>query len=247
MGDVIAHLLMLQDVLGIPALSAGVWYLAIDLQLFAGTVLLLVVARWAAQRSSHAAMQYLGVALVLALTAASLFWFNRQRSLDHLGIYFYGSYGLGLLTYWALHLPQVQARKFLRVAVPGLLVAALWVDFRSRLVLAGVTALVLWAGVAFAPVQRTACAPMLEPLRHLGRMSYSVFLIHYPVLLVFNAVLGLWWPHSQVANVLGMLGVLVCSVGAASLIYRQVERSPLSHVRAAALLAPLLMVTVAMA
>jgi peptidoglycan/LPS O-acetylase OafA/YrhL len=39
--QVVAHLFLIQDILGLDALSAGVWYVAIDFQLFALLVLLI--------------------------------------------------------------------------------------------------------------------------------------------------------------------------------------------------------------
>ena len=44
-----AHALLLQNIVGEESLSAGVWYVSIDFQLFAGTVLLLGAVRWLKQ------------------------------------------------------------------------------------------------------------------------------------------------------------------------------------------------------
>jgi hypothetical protein len=45
LGQLVANALLLQDIVGEEALSAGVWYVAIDFQLFAGSVLLLALVR----------------------------------------------------------------------------------------------------------------------------------------------------------------------------------------------------------
>jgi hypothetical protein len=82
----LAHAALLHSLLGFDSLSAGVWYIAIDFQLFA----LMATLLWLGRRNIVAP------ALVLGMTIASLFWFNRDASWDNWAIYFFGSYGLGL-------------------------------------------------------------------------------------------------------------------------------------------------------
>lgn len=135
-GAVIAHLLMLQDLLGVPGLSAGVWYLSIDLQLFACTVLILAVAPWLAKHLVIVSAQHLGIALVLGLTCVSLVWLNRIPALDATALYFYGAYGMGMLTCWGVRTNTVLKRRAWFCMVSALVVAALAVDFRGRLLFA---------------------------------------------------------------------------------------------------------------
>ena len=108
-----AHALLLQNIVGEESLSAGVWYVSIDFQLFAGTVLLLGAARWLKQvvagRWSVQAVQrwwpwsVTGMQMLVVLgTAASLFSFNLDSDLDIWAIYFMGAYGLGMMAYWAV-------------------------------------------------------------------------------------------------------------------------------------------------
>jgi peptidoglycan/LPS O-acetylase OafA/YrhL len=80
-----AHLLLLQDLLGIDALSAGVWYVAIDFQLY---VLLVGVLLLAARLSPWAAPW-----MVAALVALSLLAVNRDARWDVAAPYFFGAYG----------------------------------------------------------------------------------------------------------------------------------------------------------
>lgn len=242
-GAVIAHLLMLQDLLGVPGLSAGVWYLSIDLQLFACTVLILAVAPWLAKHLVIVSAQHLGIALVLGLTCVSLVWLNRIPALDATALYFYGAYGMGMLTCWGVRTNTVLKRRAWFCMVSALVVAALAVDFRGRLLVAGLVAALLWSCATSTSVQGYMSTTAFGPLRYMGRISYSVFLIHYPVLLVFNALIGLCWPASPGVNLLGMLGVLACSVGLADRMYRGIETQPPSGRLAAALLAPLLLVS----
>ena len=92
--QVIAHAFLLQELLGEGALSAGFWYMAIDLQLFAVCVLVFSFARTLAKRWPGLPSRA-GVWMVGVLALLSLFFFNRQPGLDITALYFFASYVLG--------------------------------------------------------------------------------------------------------------------------------------------------------
>src|SRR5256885_9107091 len=62
------------------------------------------------------------------------------------------------------------------------------------------------------------------PLRRLGKISYSVFLVHFSVCLLVNAVESHFWPQSIPAALLGMCTAFVLSIAAGHLLYERVER-----------------------
>jgi peptidoglycan/LPS O-acetylase OafA/YrhL len=109
-GHALAHVLLLQHLLKLEALSAGIWYVAIDLQLYAMALVCLVMLKaWPCAHTAQGGFQAAGGAhwcdarrwvLWLVLVCASLWWWNLDADLDDLGVYFWGSYGLGLLA-WA--------------------------------------------------------------------------------------------------------------------------------------------------
>jgi len=78
------------------------------------------------------------------------------------------------------------------------------------------------------------------PLQQLGRISYSLFLIHFPVLLAVNSVVARLGPHGAWVDLLGMVATFCLSVGAAVLLYRGVEARPVSLRRVCTLFAALL-------
>ncbi|WP_087746785.1 MULTISPECIES: acyltransferase family protein [unclassified Acidovorax] len=222
LAQLVANALLLQDIVGEEALSAGVWYVAIDFQLFVCSVLLLALVRSVCGEGRgavcvrHAA--WLGRALVVAGTAASLLVFNREPELDMWALYFFGSYGLGMMAYWAVQAPRAGGW-LAAIAVLG--AAALVLDFRARIAVALVTALALaWALRSSRWRQWQGFAPVVR----LGQMSYSVFLVHFPVCLLVNAVVSHLWPQAPVWNALGMLAAFVLSLMAGRLLYERVER-----------------------
>jgi peptidoglycan/LPS O-acetylase OafA/YrhL len=104
MGQLIAHGLLLQDLLGYESLSTGVWYVAIDFQLFALALTLVglpaMLQRSPGSAPMNARARWLPVALVFGLAVASLALFNRNAGLDDTAFYFFGTYGLGMLVFW---------------------------------------------------------------------------------------------------------------------------------------------------
>lgn len=222
LAQLIAHGLLLQDVLGQEALSAGVWYVAIDLQLFAMSVLVFGMARRLQRRWPGTPVR-IGVWLVLLFAASSLLFFNRQAGLDMTGLYFFGAYALGMLAHWASAASHKAkgGRWLLAIALLGSVALAL--DFRGRLVVA----LAVAFGLVWLQQSLSTSRPKrwLQPhwLTQLGKASYSIFLIHFPVCLLVNAVVSHFWPTQVFANVLGLLAAFLLSLLAGRVLYRGVE------------------------
>ncbi|MCR5868306.1 acyltransferase [Aquincola sp. J276] len=181
----LANLLLLQDLLGHDGLSAGFWYVAIDLQLYGGLVLL---ALGCAALPLAPATRLRAFTLAAAgLAAASLLHWNRDAGLDAWAVYFAGAYGLGMLACllrgglgWQ---PAPAA-----CAVAALAGLALLLDWRSRIAVAGATAVALCLlarlddALRHGPVRLPA--GMLAALPRLSGASYAFFLLHYPLLVL---------------------------------------------------------------
>jgi peptidoglycan/LPS O-acetylase OafA/YrhL len=208
--QVLANVAMLQDIVGQEALSAGIWYVAIDLQLYA----MLVALVWLAHRSRVPGAL---PALVVGLGAASLLGFNRDAQWDAWGPYFFGSYALGALAAWA---GPGRAGRAATVAIVVLGATALMLDFRTRIAVALATALLLaWAMPRGLGARRLA-SPVIE---WLGRISYSVFLVHYPLCVLVWAVAARWFPDAPLPAALALAVAFVGSTVAGALFHRFVE------------------------
>ena len=218
-GQLAAHILLLQDVMGFDSLSAGFWYVAVDFQLYALLLLLAVALRGlpgdTAQRAGTA------TAVMVALVLLSLLWWNLDSSLDAYAPYFIGSYGLGVLARWIRGRRAGPEAATLALAL--LVGVALIVEWRSRIALAGATALLLCLAPEPAALKRAPAKLGRAVIGYLSRVSYPVFLLHYPVILVTGAVVGNLWPDSVQMNALGMLAAWALSLLAGSAMYRAVE------------------------
>ena len=213
-----SHVFFLQDLVGEEALSAGVWYVAIDLQLFALAALVL----WGAGKieTHYSVPAFIGPVLIALLTMVSLFVFNLNEAWDTTALYFFGAYGLGALAYW------VSRRRcgMLWLALLGMVViVALLLDFRSRILVAGCVMLMLGLARQTGVLEQWQMPRMLT---YLGRISYSVFLIHFPLCMIVNAVFFHFFPQEPFANLLGMLIALGVSIGGGALLFTWVENRP---------------------
>ena len=191
-GVLLAHLLLLQDVLGLPSLSAGAWYVSIDFQLYALLALgAAVLHRNGARPAWRSPLPW----AVAALTLASLVGFNRDPALDAWAPYFFSAYGLGALAAWAA---RSRALAGLFAAVCAAHLACAWFEALPRVATASLTAIALAALPSRRQVQgqsRTA-----RVLAYWSDASYGVFLIHYAVIVAATALwLRLHWSSSTAA------------------------------------------------
>lgn len=218
--QLLAHALFLQDLLDQEALSAGVWYVAIDFQLFALAATLLWLSGRIERR--HPKLKAIAPILIAGLTLASLFAFNRNEAWDETAFYFFGSYGLGVLSYWASNRPH----RTLWLALLGMLViAALLADFRERIGVAGVTMLMLGLARQYGALKSW---PVPDFLTYLGRISYSVFLVHFPLSLIVNAAVFRFFPHQPTIGAFGLVMAFCISIIGGALFFRWVESRPLT-------------------
>ncbi|MBS0453516.1 MAG: acyltransferase [Proteobacteria bacterium] len=240
--QLLAHGLLLQDLLGYDALSTGVWYVAIDFQLFVLALALVMLAEWLQRRwrLDAARAAWLLVVLVLTMAAASLFAFNLRAELDSTAFYFIGSYGLGMLAFWIGRIRQPGRYGAALALLAALGVVALLWDWRIRIAIALAMALLLALGQRRGWLSAPPAWLAAEPLLWLGRISYSLFLIHFPVILLVNALVAQIGVHSPWVDLLGMLAAVVLALGAAALLHRWVESRPASARLTLALLLALL-------
>jgi peptidoglycan/LPS O-acetylase OafA/YrhL len=218
--QVLAHATFLTHILGFEPLTAGVWYLAIDFQLLLLTLLLLALSQRLAGLGSGRAsgsMPRLFVVLSGALALCSLFWLNKLSDLDNYAVYFFATYFLGMLVGWAF---QRTVSRRLVTACLCVVVVALCRDFRPRVFVALATTVLLLAATQADALREWRGNRYLVGL---GRISYSLFLVHFPVCLVVNAWGSRHLSGSPHAALLGMLLAVVLSLVTAVIFHNAIE------------------------
>jgi peptidoglycan/LPS O-acetylase OafA/YrhL len=221
LGSLIAHAVFLQDILGYPSLSAGMWYLAIDFQF---AVLFTFLLLWGTQLERSSVFRNTErqpwplVGLLLVLFIASTFHWNLQPHYDVWVHYYLPPLLLGVLCGWAYTEKTPQWLFWCAIVIVGVGLIFQW---RDRLVLAITTSLIIYA---FANNARMRWLPGRRLFLALGRISYSLFLIHYPVLWVISGLGNRFCVGRPVAAVAWMGLALLASLAAAKLMYEFVEK-----------------------
>ena len=221
----LAHLFFLQHALNLEALSVGVWYVAVDLQLFVLALLVLWLAQRLPSWLGGTPLGWQGL-LTLALVAMSLIEWTHDEELDDTALYFWGAYGMGWLAWHArqLSLPASRWGLFLTL---GLL--SLTMDVRFRALTAWASAALLMAAPSAWLVSPVSPRPQHEQLWRrvvswLSRISYAVFVVHFGVCLLINFGVHHLWPDSVAMNALGMGTALGLSLLAGQAVHHCTER-----------------------
>lgn len=216
--QLLSHVTLSYGVLGVEPLSAGIWYVAIDFQLFTLMTLLL----WGGRKQAQWLVAFAGL--------ASLFYFNLHSEGDNWAPYFFGSYAMGAFAWWGGH-SRHSGKILLALAIAG--VAALVWDFRARIALAWMVAMVL--GLARSRLSAQHLATLLWPglqrwVRRSARSSYALFLTHFSVLMLANAL----WANQGWVSLGALVGVVLGAWGVCLLVAMVFERfveRPLSLIR----------------
>lgn len=212
LGQFLAHLFFLQDILGYESLSAGLWFVCINFQLSFGYAFSLAL-----QGRFGRGGDGLFTAIGWGAALFSLFHFNLDPAADSWALYFFPYFFMGILVQRALERGS-QTEFLLFQAV--LLVAMLF-EWRWRLVIAMVFGALLFVA------ERSALARHWSPGRlvtGLGHISFSLFLIHFPVLILVSTVWSRLGWDSPEAAVGGLLAAFLLSLLTAAAFYRWVEQ-----------------------
>ena len=210
-----AHVVFLQDILGYESLSTGLWFVAIEFQLGLVYVALLL----ARDTLGGAESRWGNLPLVggWALALASLFYFNTNPDFDPWAVYFFSHFFMGVMIYRGLANPKFAAM-FCCYALAT--AAALVYDWRWRLATSLAAGLVLFGAGRLGLLARW---PSSRLVAYLGRTSYSLFLVHFPVLLVAATICVRADWSSQPAAIMALAGAFFASLAVADVFYRFIE------------------------
>jgi peptidoglycan/LPS O-acetylase OafA/YrhL len=223
-GQFLAHLFFLQGILGLDSISAGVWYVAIDWQLYSVLAVLLI-----SFSSYQALIWFLSI-----IATCSLLYFNRSNQYEAYFIYFIGSYSLGVLAYLAKSFSDKKIQglaKFVLIAIGVIIVIStlhqVWL--RNFLAWFVAIALLVWGNTNYPKLMPSSSklkAFVLRSIAWASSRSYCAFLIHFAFILLANTLYIAFGMHALESGLIAiglMLGVVVCSVIAANYMYRWLE------------------------
>ena len=178
LGQVVAHLFYLQNVLGYDNISVGFWTLCIEVQFYILFAVLLGLAQRLTAHCSDRAegAHWLPLLLVYGpLALGSLFFFSLTQANTNWVIHFFAFFFLGALAWWTLEgrTPQILFWGFV-----GAMLCRLGLNPTIDVGVALVTGLLIYGVIRSGRSQRWLNYRWLQ---RLGIISYSLYLIHWPV------------------------------------------------------------------
>ena len=229
LGQFLAHLFFLQGILGLDSMSAGVWYVAIDWQLYA--ILAIMLSMFPSLRSL--------IWMLLPLCVASLLYFNRDGSYENYFIYFIGAYGLGVLAQLCKNYPDQsvnRSAKILMLTIGLVITISSFHQFWLRNILAYIVAIALiffgdWAykdqkQIHQRPQHQSKVHKLVNGILWGSRRSYCAFLIHFSFVLLANTLYigwGMSERHDGALAIALIFIALASSWATANLLYRWIE------------------------
>lgn len=212
----LAHLFFLQGLLGYEQLSAGLWFVCINFQLCLVHVLLL----WAGD-ACRGRIDLYGLC-AWGLSILSLFHFNLDEQWDNCFVYFFPYFFFGVVIQRCRERRGAGLEFWLFLL---LLALAQTYEWRWRISIAAGVGLLLF----LAETSGRNRLPVKWPaIRHLGEISYSLFLVHFPVLLLVSTLWSQREWQSPWAAVGGLLVAFVTSLLVATAFHHLIEK-PAAH------------------
>ena len=226
-----AHMAFLQDIVGHESLGAGMWTLCIEMQFYFVAILGWGLAQRLFPRPVANEPQPADwglIAIFAPFAIASLLHWRSMDGTDPWVTHFLWMFFLGMSTWWALDrtLPLAAYALVISIAVVDLMLCntETWVNAEWR----------YWNAVALATtlaIFTAGCRQRLHvwlnwrPLQYLGQISYSLYLIHFPIC---HLVTSAGWkicgdsPTPLQARVI-LLAAVPASLLAGHVLYRLVE------------------------
>lgn len=221
MAQLLAHVFFLQDLLGYEQLSAGLRFVCINFQLGVIYVSMLWLRDLIAARLRISAAKWWVDVPILAgwaLSLISLFYFGRDSDWDSWAVYFFPYFFMGIIVHQTTKKAGSAPMFWLYQCA---IIAAMCYDWRWRLASALVVGLLLFGALKSGLATRW---PRQKWIARMGRTSYSLFLVHFPVLLVVSALWARLGWTSPPAALAGLLVAFIGSVVLAFAFHRYVEK-----------------------
>ena len=212
--QIFAHFFFLQNILGYPSISLGVWYVAIDWQLYIFIACLLYCFK---------SFKKMLIVLPIAI-AVSLLFFSQRTAYEDFFIYFVGAYGLGIIAFLAEDSSHPETRRPARIILIIFTVLVLSDTF-FELKIKNVIEVVLTILLALFG-KKTYSSKNIQLFKlciWFSQRSYCAFLIHFSLLLLGNSIYYYYNLESSTTALLMMLIIWALSWIFAHFLYVAVE------------------------
>lgn len=212
--QLLAHFFFLQNILQFESISVGVWYVAIDWQLYIFTACILFF-----MKSFKKVLFILPILIVI-----SLMYFSQHPLFEDYFIYFIGAYGLGMIAFLAGDTSHHETRQIARVLLLIFLLLILsgtFFELRIKNVIE-----ILLAVLLSLYGKRTYNSKNIKWSKiciWFSQRSYCAFLIHFSLLLLGNSLYYLFQWERAIIGLFMMIMIWVFSWIVAHFLFTLVE------------------------
>lgn len=210
----VSHLFFLQDLLGYGNLSAGTWYLCIDMQ----WLLLTLLVAFGLQKTTRSdQLQHnLTCFAICSLGISSAWWFSHRPEFEPTVLYFFSQLALGWL--FGMYLQEKISTQIVLLYTLAIS-CSLFFYPRPQLLVSLCAAILI--GISTKRLQHWK---LPAPLQWLSNISYSLFLVHYLVHSVVLAMLDPWASQSPVQALLAMAIAFLTALAVAHFFYAWIDK-----------------------
>jgi peptidoglycan/LPS O-acetylase OafA/YrhL len=169
--DVLKHLFYLQDITGLPDsvhILGVAWTLCLEVQFYLVLILLLVAGKYLGNSRVKAADMSLLLVVILGIISIAL----PKQVLEAWFIQYWYYFASGVVCYWSV---RDRRYRFTFIGFLALILIGVTTKEPLRLLTGGGTALLLFTAGSMGGLTRWLNIPVLQ---YLGRISYSLYLIH---------------------------------------------------------------------
>ncbi|HEX4000425.1 MAG TPA: acyltransferase [Pirellulales bacterium] len=230
LGGIVAHVFYLENLRHVENISVGFWTLCIEMQFYLLFAVMLGSAQWLTQRisarlrggqKSGSERRLLSAVVLMAIFAPlalkSMFQYSLDSENTDWVTHFFVCFFLGAMVWWAMD------RRIPRWMFWAFIAAALYRQHHHWTLHLTVA---LTTTVAIYVVGRLGHLGdwlNFRWLQHLGRISYSLYLIHYPVSWIIGCIGFALTGTAVIPAAMWLLLGLTVSIGAAHLLYVSIE------------------------
>lgn len=212
--QILSHLFFLQNILGYESISVGVWYIAIDWQLYTVIACALFLLK---------SMKNVLWLLAIMMLVAQMHWSHRPF-LDNYFIYFIGAYGLGILVFLAHDVRCLVTQNLAKRLLFTFFIVFLFglmIDFRIKNIVE-----MACAGILFIYAKKahhTTHLTWSKICLWFSQRSYSAFLIHFSLIILGNTLFHFLALQNPMWAILFMVHIWILSWLFAHLLFTYIE------------------------